>query len=245
MSLPDLGALRAVADRLDGLGLNYAFVGGSIVNLLLDDPGFSPARPTDDVDVILGVVTTERYSDVEARIRAQGFAHDVREGAPLCRWVLGRLTVDIMPTDGANPGLNTTWFKEALATATEQEFAHTRLKLVSPLGFLATKYAAFLDRGQGDYQASHDLEDFVTVLDGRDNIVTEVDHGPAELRSYIIEAVHSLSQVRAFDEALSGQLPPDTASQQRLPALRRKITALAALVGRCAGESRSSSQPTA
>ncbi len=30
--MPDLniGALRAVGERLDGLGLNYAFVGGSI-----------------------------------------------------------------------------------------------------------------------------------------------------------------------------------------------------------------------
>lgn len=50
MPTPNLGALRAVADRLDGLGLSYAFVGGSIVNLLIDDPSFAPARPTDDVD---------------------------------------------------------------------------------------------------------------------------------------------------------------------------------------------------
>ena len=53
MSQPNLGAMRAVADRLDNLGLDYAFLGGSIVNLLLDDPALSPARPTDDVDVIL------------------------------------------------------------------------------------------------------------------------------------------------------------------------------------------------
>ena len=33
MSQPNLAAMRAVADRLDSLGLDYAFVGGSIVNL--------------------------------------------------------------------------------------------------------------------------------------------------------------------------------------------------------------------
>jgi predicted nucleotidyltransferase len=154
MPASNLGALRAVADRLDELKLNYAFLGGSIVNLLLDDPHFLPARPTDDVDVVLEVLTTERYSTVEERIRELGFEHDSREGTPLCRWVLGHLTVDIMPTDGAHLGLNTTWFKEALATATEQEIAHTRLNLVSPAGFLATKYIAFLDRGQSDYYAS-------------------------------------------------------------------------------------------
>lgn len=51
MSQPNLGAMRAVADRLSSAGLDYAFVGGSIVNLLLDHPALSPARPTDDVDV--------------------------------------------------------------------------------------------------------------------------------------------------------------------------------------------------
>ncbi|MDI1342621.1 MAG: hypothetical protein PSV22_00785 [Pseudolabrys sp.] len=218
-----------MADRLDGLGLSYAFVGGSIVNLLLDDPGFSPVRPTDDVDVILGVVIAERYSDLEARIRNLGFNHDTRDGAPLCRWVLGGLTVDIMPTDGAALGLNTAWFKEALATATEQEFAHTRLKLVSPVGFLATKYVAFLDRGAGDYYASHDLEDFITVIDGRESIVSDVDQAPAELRRYIIGAMQTLTVAREFDEALSGQIPSDRASQQRLPKLREKLRAIAAL----------------
>jgi hypothetical protein len=229
MALPNLGALRAVSDRLDQVGLQYAFVGGSIVNLLLDDPSFSPVRPTDDFDVILGVVATEPYSDVEARIRSLGFEHDTREDAPLCRWVLGKLTVDIMPTDGANLGLNTTWFKEALATATEQVFAHTRLKLVSPIGFLATKFIAFQDRGGGDYYASADLEDFVTVIDGRENIVAEVDRAPIELRRYLIEAVRTLESTPEFHEALSGQLPPDQASQGRLPKLREKLRGIAGL----------------
>jgi hypothetical protein len=120
MSLPDLGAMRGVADRLDGLGLNYAFVGGSIVNLLLDDPAFASARPTDDVDVILETVTSQRYSDVEEKLRGLGFSHDMREKAPKCRWILDKLTVDIMPSEGTELGLNTTWFKEALATAAVQ-----------------------------------------------------------------------------------------------------------------------------
>jgi len=229
MPTPNLGALRAVADRLDELKLNYAFVGGSIVNLLLDDPDFLPARPTDDVDVVLDVVTTERYSAVEERIRRLGFEHDTREGAPLCRWVLGHLTVDIMPTDGAHLGLNTTWFKEALSTATEQEIAHTRLKLVSPAGFLATKYIAFLDRGKSDYYASQDLEDFVTVVDGRENIVAEVDQAPVEMRRFLIDAARTLTSTAEFDEALPGQLPSDSASQQRLSKLRTKLREIAAL----------------
>lgn len=229
MSTPNLGALRTVADRLDQLGLSYAFIGGSIVNLLLDRPDFAPARPTDDVDVILEVLTSERYSSVEHRIRGLGFNHDVSPGAPRCRWVLGEITVDIMPTDGAALGLNPAWLKEALATATEQEFAPTRLRLVSAPAFLATKHVAFLDRGAGDYYGSHDLEDFITVIDGREAIIQEIDAAPAELRRYLITAIAQLMTGTAFGEALTGQLPPDDASQQRLPKLRAKLRAIAQL----------------
>ena len=38
-------------------------------------------------------------SNVEAKLRDLEFDHDMREGAPRCRWVLGNLTVDIM-SDG-------------------------------------------------------------------------------------------------------------------------------------------------
>lgn len=229
MSQPNLPAMRAVADRLDRLGLDYAFVGGAIVNLLLDHPALSPVRPTDDVDVIVEAVTSARYSDVEARLRGLGLAHDMRPGAPRCRWVLGNLTVDIMPTDGGFLGLNTTWFKEALATVSEHEFAHTRIKLISPVAFLATKHVAFTDRGDGDYYASHDLEDFVAVVDGRANILLDVEQAPAALRRYVTDAVRSLLAAPAFAESLPGHLPSDVASQQRLPSLRKKLQNIAAL----------------
>lgn len=61
--------MSAVADRLDSLGIPYVFVGGSIVNLLLDEPTASPSRPTDDVDVIIELSSSGRYSDVEASLR--------------------------------------------------------------------------------------------------------------------------------------------------------------------------------
>jgi hypothetical protein len=154
----------------------------------------------------------------------------MREGAPRCRWKLGNLTVDIMPTEGAFLGLNTAWFKEALETVMVREFAHTRLRLISPVAFLATKYVAFYDRGKDDYYGSHDLEDFITVIDGRDAIVAEVDHtAPPPLRGYVIESVSRLMAAPLFDEALPGHLPPDHASQRRLPGLRRKLRAIAAL----------------
>lgn len=56
-----IAALRAVADRLNGLNISYAFLGGSIVGLLLDHPELSSVRPTDDVDVVIEVISRTRY----------------------------------------------------------------------------------------------------------------------------------------------------------------------------------------
>jgi hypothetical protein len=226
---PNIGGLRAVADCLDQTGLKYAFVGGAIVNLLLDGPERSPARPTDDCDVIIEVVASQRYSDLEARLRDLGFDHDMSPDAPRCRWILDGMRVDIMPTDGEILGFNTAWCAEALAAATEREFAHTKLKLISPIGFLATKYVAFCDRGNNDHYASPDLEDFVTVIDGRAHIVAEIDQAPSELRSYVISAVRNLLTSRDFNEALPGQIPLGEASQRRLPGLRQKLREIAKL----------------
>lgn len=223
-----LAALRAVAARLDGLGLAYAFLGGSIVGLLLDKLELTPVRATDDVDVVIEMVSQARYAEVEAKLRALTFDHDMRPGAPRCRWVLGNVTVDVMPVDGAFLGLNTAWFREALASASPCAVPGGSLRLVSPVGFLATKYVAFLDRGAGDYYASHDLEDLIAVIDGRENIAEELATADSALRGYVSAAMATLLASEDFLEALPGHLAADAASQARLPALLRKLRRMAA-----------------
>lgn len=227
MAETPVAALKTVAARLDRLGLDYAFLGGSVVGLLLDHPELSPVRATDDVDVVIEVVSRARYAHVETKLRALKFDHDMRPGAPRCRWVLGNLTVDIMPVEGDFLGLNTAWFGEALASATKHRIPGGALRVVSPVGFIATKYAAFLDRGAGDYYASHDLEDLITVIDGREKIVEEVAAADPALRDFVAKAMAKLAKSADFLEALQGHLPADSASQGRLPGLRSKLIRIA------------------
>jgi hypothetical protein len=221
--------LASVAEKLDRLGFNYAFVGGSVVCFLLDDAALSPVRPTDDVDVILEVLMSQRYSDIEAKLRDVGFEHDTRQGAPMCRWTLNGLTIDIMPTEGGFLGLNTAWFAEALATATSKQIGRFRLKIISPVAFIATKLVAFADRGKGDYLASHDLEDLIAVIDGRAAIVEEIASAPAALRSFVVSSLRRINHASEFQEALPGFLPSDSASQRRLPLLRKRLETIGGL----------------
>jgi len=65
------------------------------------------------------------------------------------------------------------------------------IKLVSSPYFLATKIEAFTGRGGGDYQASHDLEDIITLLDGRPEIVAEIGAAPRDLKECPSQNKHS------------------------------------------------------
>lgn len=217
------GVLANVAQKLDSLGLNYAFVGGSIVEFLLDNQGLSPVRPTDDLDIIVEVLTNRRYSDIEQTLRTAGFQHDTAQGAPICRWLHNGVKIDVMPTDGALIGLNTQWFSEALATAQPKVVLGVKIPLISPVAFIATKLAAFADRGKGDYYGSHDLEDIITVIDGRAAIVEEVAASPVALRSFVAGRIREFMEDDFFLESISGHLPPDKASQRRLPTLRNRL----------------------
>ena len=48
------------------------------------------------------------------------------------------------------------------------------MRIVTPPLFIATKLEAFHGRGANDIAASHDLEDIVTLVDGRPEIVPEI-----------------------------------------------------------------------
>lgn len=95
--------------------------------------------------------------------------------------------------------------------------------------FVATKFEAFADRGNGDYLFSHDLGDLVSVIDGRDELVAECQCLDTELKAYLRGWMCRLLATPAFLDALPGHLPGDAASQARLPDLTDKLHLLAEL----------------
>jgi hypothetical protein len=73
---------------------------------------------------------------------------------------------------------------------------------------------------------SHDLEDIVTVIDGRSEIVDEVRVAPADLQNYLSAEFRAFLSNRDFLEALAGHLLHDAASQQRLGLVVTRIQQL-------------------
>ena len=143
--------MRVVAGHFNALGVPYAFLGAAVLPLLVDDPELSEIRPTKDVDLTVKVVTLGELYQLEEKLRAAGFRNDTREGAPICRWVVSGVTVDVMPTEGSVLGMSAEWFREALETASKKFLGEgVHAPVITPPCFLATKLAAFRDRGLKD-----------------------------------------------------------------------------------------------
>jgi hypothetical protein len=70
------------------------------------------------------------------------------------------------------------------------------------------------------------MEDMVTVIDGRAEIVTEVEQSAPLLRQYLSIEFSALLAERDFLEALPGHLLPDAVSQQRVHIVLRRIQQL-------------------
>jgi len=88
------------------------------------------------------------------------------------------------------------------------------------------KLDAFHGRGRNDFRMSHDLEDIVTVIDGRSEVVDEVHLASADLQKYLSDEFRALLSSHDFQEALPGHLQPDAASQQRLSLVLNRMQKL-------------------
>ncbi|MEW6077596.1 MAG: hypothetical protein AB1724_07285 [Thermodesulfobacteriota bacterium] len=213
---PNLELLEAVAQELLPLNHEVVFLGGAATGLLLTDTAAPPIRITRDIDIIIEVVSLAAYHRFNEKLRNLGFSEDLSPDAPLCRWLKKGMILDVMPTNPAILGFGNRWFAKAFASACYHRLpSGQEIKLLPAPFFLATKIEAFQHRGNADFVFSTDMEDMVTVIDGRPEIVTEVNEAESELKKYIRDYFADLLLLQGFYEALPGFLPPDKASQAR------------------------------
>ena len=139
----------------------------------------------------------------------------------------GALAIDVMPVDEAVLGFANRWYQPAMKSAKSVDLPGLTLRCITPVYFVATKLEAFHGRGDGDYSASHDLEDMIAVVDGRKELVDEMLEAPQDVRDYIREDLAKLLGTQDFVDALPGFLLPDEANQARSVVLRERLKALA------------------
>jgi predicted nucleotidyltransferase len=223
-SNPNIELLELVVSQLGTLIDEMVFVGGCATGLLLTDTAAPPIRPTQDVDVLTEVATMGEYYQLMDKLKEHGFSEGQDNDDHICRWTAPGMLLDVMPTNPEILGFGNEWYEQALHNAAPIELpSGTQIAVVTSPYFLATKLAAFDDRGNGDYVLSHDIEDIVAVLDGRPEIIEEVSQCEQSLREHLRARFSDLLKESDFIEALPGHLPTDDASQARLPLITDRM----------------------
>jgi hypothetical protein len=196
-----ISAARLLQPLLDEL----VFVGGCVTGLLITDEAVPAARPTLDVDAIVEITSYVGYVNFSARLQQIGFNQDSSEGAPACRWKNGDITLDVMPLNEKILGFSNRWYRAAAEGATPHPLAPLlQIRLITAPYFPATKLEAFRGRGKRDYFGSSDLEDVLSVVDGRPMLGNEVQASPNDLRTYLAAAIGTLLKDSRFIDALPG-----------------------------------------
>jgi hypothetical protein len=231
MAHPNLELLGTAAEALRPLLPELVFVGGCVTGLLVTDPGAAPVRATVDVDAIAEIASRADYTIFSERLRKLGFDEDMSEDAPVCRWRHRELILDVIPLDASILGFSNRWYPGALQAAVNVTLPSGLIaRIITAPYFLATKIEAFKGRGRDDYFASHDLEDFIAVVDSRGTLQDEIEAGPTDLRNFVAGAVGRLLDESRFLDALPGYLLPDDANQARLGQLMAKLRALSKIL---------------
>lgn len=222
---PNLPQLRSIALALGELREQVVFVGGAVAGLLVTDPLADAVRATRDVDAVVNA-TRMAFHRIEKQVAQCGFARDVTSDV-ICRWVhkASGLVFDLMPVQPDVLGFTNRWYAFAVGTAQWVDLGEgVRIRLVTAVAFVATKLEAFASRGGGDFMTSHDLEDVLNIVDGREELVQEMAASPDDLRHAVGEAFARLLADGDFANVLPGLI----AEPERAGLVMGRLRAMAA-----------------
>lgn len=195
--------LEVVAQALGpDLCQEVAFVGGCTTALLLTDE-FSreEVRYTDDVDLVVHLTGYAQWQKLVEQLQQKGFKQSQQDDV-ICRLRLGELKVDFMPEDAETAdllGCNNRWFKDGLTNAHWHVLpSGCRIRLFTPPYFLGSKLEAYAGRGAQNPLGSQDLEDILNLVNGREELLQEVDAAAPELRTYLADKLTALLSSNDF-----------------------------------------------
>ncbi len=192
--------IETAAETLGPLVREMVFLGGASVHLWISDRAAPPTRATMDVDVISAVADTIDYYKLGERLRERGFREDSESGI-ICRWLHAKtgLVLDVMPTDERVLGFSNRWYEHAITTSVGLSLdSGKKIHAATPPSIVATKLEAWHGRGRNDMLASLDLHDVVVLIDGREELISEIDQEKPTLSRYIANELAELRRKPHF-----------------------------------------------
>ncbi|MDQ3191881.1 MAG: hypothetical protein M3Q58_09830 [Bacteroidota bacterium] len=207
--------LQAVANALNEWKDKVIFVGGATVSLYASKPQAVTIRVTDDVDVVVELLSIGEFYKMQDSLLKLGFKHDM-QAQIISRFLYQGLKVDFMPTDASILGFSNQWYGDGVKTAIQYTLNDGQsIRIFTSPYFIASKMEAFKSRGKGDLFGSHDLEDIIFVLDNKQEVEEELLKAPNEVKDYLKTEFRVLMQNSLFEEALLGNVEQSNQTQRK------------------------------
>jgi len=219
----NLDTVGRVAEGLKELRGDMVFIGGAVISLYTDDPAADEIRPTQDVDLTINLGNGyAKIVQMNERLSELGF-NPTHEGKSICRYQYDGIDVDIMPASDTAIGPSNKWYLPGFDNLEQVTLENgLEINLLPAPYFLATKFEAFKDRGDGDYRGSADFEDIIYVLDNRTTIVEEILGADPEVKNFLQNEFHGILENPAADEILSMHIHPLVVGE-RFPIMMEKL----------------------
>lgn len=200
--------LEKVATALgEDLLEKLVFVGGCTTALFITDPvTLQDVRATDDVDLIVKLIGFSEWAKLQEQLGRREFTSSPEDDFT-CRLRLDGLKVDFMPDDPKILGFSNRWYEQGIETAQNEALNDQQIiKRLSPQLFVATKFEAYIGRGEGVILTSSDMEDILLLVDGRAALPDEVHSAENEVRQFIATEVEKLTAHKDFDHFINGNI---------------------------------------
>ncbi len=197
--------LSGMAHAMGPLCDQVVFVGGCATGLLVTQPLAIDTRPTEDVDAIVEVASLVGYHALAEQLQARGFKQPMADNTPPFRWFWRSMQLDLVPVDEKVLGFANHWYRPGFAAAQWTTLpSGLRLRHLSAPYFVATKLEAFQDRGNRDVYLSHDLEDIITVVEGREELLGELAAAPVDVGQFVVSRFQEILAHPDFSNAMPG-----------------------------------------
>lgn len=194
-----------IANALGELNERVVFVGGAVVSLYVDDPASDDVRPTQDVDFSMEIAHLAELESIRENLIQKGF-YQTTEDNVICRFRYEDIKVDVMATKAVGWAPANPWFEAGFKNLVQFELDGKIIRCLSLPYFLASKFAAFYNRGTKDPRTSKDMEDIVYLLNHTMGLAEAVIASEIEVKQYLQRCFQDILDDEVKQEAVLGNL---------------------------------------
>jgi predicted nucleotidyltransferase len=197
--------IKKISQALGDLNEQVIYVGGATVGLYINDPAADDVRPTKDVDISLSIASIGELEKFREELIKRGFRQTSGDSV-VCRFRYEDLMVDVMNTKSIGWAPANVWFAPGFKQKETIGIEGQSIHLLPLPYFLATKFAAYFDRGKNEPRTSHDFEDIVYILDNRTDLVEIMINAQPDVKAFLNSSFLKILHEPVMQEAISGNL---------------------------------------